>query len=400
MTYKPVTPFRRTVDSRLMEHERAAREPLPAEGVNKWEILRELTHARSRIGVTDRALGVLQALISFHPNTILGGNDHEMIVHPSNVAISERLNGMPASTIRRHIAVLVKAGIVVRRDSPNGKRFARHYGGEKEAFGFDLSPLVLRKTEICAAAEAERAEKEQFARLRRGASLMRRDLAGLVDYGLDARPDQSALWERLSSIAVLAARSLRRKLDTTELEALAAELEQALNAARDILEPETRDMSANDVHSERHIQNSNTQIYDSEPYIENEGRERHPEEPDFDDAQVENVERPLPNVPLTLVLAVCAELKVFYPDKIRHWHQFVQAVEVIRPQMGISPSAWQDAVRVMGPEEAAVVVAAMLERYTEIKSPGGYLRHLTDKAEEGRFSCGPMIMALLRKDAA
>jgi replication initiation protein RepC len=54
----------------------------------------------------------------------------------------------------------------------------------------------------------------------------------------------------------------------------------------------------------------------------------------------------------------------------------------------------------MGPEEAAVVVVAMLDRFAEIRSPGGYLRSLSAKAKLGEFSCGPMIMALMRKEAA
>ncbi len=54
--------------------------------------------------------------------------------------------GMPASTLRRHLAVLVDAGLIVRRDSPNGKRYARknRAGAIELAFGFDLSPLVVR----------------------------------------------------------------------------------------------------------------------------------------------------------------------------------------------------------------------------------------------------------------
>ena len=53
---------------------------------------------------------------------------------------------MPASTLRRLLAVLVEAGLIVRRDSPNGKRYARKgRGGEITlAFGFDLAPLVVR----------------------------------------------------------------------------------------------------------------------------------------------------------------------------------------------------------------------------------------------------------------
>jgi replication initiation protein RepC len=68
--------------------------------------------------------------------------------------------------------------------------------------------------------------------------------------------------------------------------------------------------------------------------------------------------------------------------------------------LGISPSAWQDACVAMGPEEASVVLLAMLERFEEIRSPGGYLRSLTAKAEQGAFSCGPMVMALMRNQAA
>ena len=53
----------------------------------------------------------------------------------------------------------------------------------------------------------------------------------------------------------------------------------------------------------------------------------------------------------------------------------------------------------MGREEAAVVLLAMLERLEDIRSPGGYLRALSSKAALGEFSCGPMIMALLKRAA-
>ena len=51
---------------------------------------------------------------------------------------------------------------------------------------------------------------------------------------------------------------------------------------------------------------------------------------------------------------------------------------------------------VLGAEDAAVVVAAILQRSDAIKSPGGYLRNLTEKARAGEFSLGPVLMALIR----
>ena len=71
------------------------------------------------------------------------------------------------------------------------------------------------------------------------------------------------------------------------------------------------------------------------------------------------------------------------------------AAVVVRSTLGISPSAYQDACEVMGPENAAAAVACILVRAGHINSPGGYLRDLTRKAERGEFSLGPMLMALL-----
>jgi hypothetical protein len=50
----------------------------------------------------------------------------------------------------------------------------------------------------------------------------------------------------------------------------------------------------------------------------------------------------------------------------------------------------------MGDVDAAIVVAAILQRGEAISSAGGYLRALTDKAGAGTFSIGPVLMALLR----
>jgi len=74
--------------------------------------------------VTERALAVLNALLTFPPETALTGED-DLVVFPSNQLLSLRAHGMPASTLRRHLAALVDAGLIIRRDSPNGKRYAR-----------------------------------------------------------------------------------------------------------------------------------------------------------------------------------------------------------------------------------------------------------------------------------
>lgn len=409
MDYTPVTPFRRPVNAAILKHQAAAQQEVPPSGVNKWEALRELGAARVAFGLTDRDLSVLQALVSFHQATILGGNNSELVVHPSNKAICERLNGMPCSTMRRHLANLVQTGFVVRRDSPNGKRYARRYGDEKIAFGFDLAPLAQRFPEVCEAAEAVRAAEERYRRLRSTVSLMRRDLVGLVEYGRSLRPDL-AVWDQASDLAVLTARDLRRKLDFAELQQIEAGLSEALNATRGVIEgDQAEDMSSNDASYEHHYQNSNKDSYDSEPRLEKaQGGEvttnqaEAPVANDQTDKADDTIpkENNLPRIPLGLILAACSEYQTYAEPPVRHWHDLVRVADIIRPMMGISPSAWEEAKRYMGPEEAAVVIVAMLERFGDIRSPGGYLRALSAKAALGEFSCGPMIMALMRKEAA
>jgi len=376
---------------------------VPGKPVNKWELLRELSKAQAAFGVSERDLTVLQGLLSFFPDDALGGNA-EMVVFPSNKAICERLNGMACSTMRRHIARLVDAGLLMRRDSPNGKRYVRKHGEERVAFGFDLSPLYCRSEEVARAAEAVREAEDRARRLREVVSLMRRDLAALAEFGEEIQPGLG-LWDQLRDKAVLTARALRRKLMLEELAAYRAELEGLLDHARNVIDgPETEEMNNNDASFERHHHNSNKESIDLEPALEKGGAAAGA--PDIEtDAPVADVEeadtRRMPKIPLHLVIAGCPSLKTFYQGDIRHWHQLFDAACHVRPAMGISASAWEEAQRFMGPEQASIVVVAMLERFADIRSPGGYLRALTSKAAAGEFSCGPMVMALMsRRNAA
>src|ERR1700758_1919613 len=91
--------------------------------VHKWTVYRAICAAKARLGLTERSLAVLDALLTFHPETALTGED--LIVFPSNEQLSLRAHGMAPATLRRNLATLVDAGVIIRRDSPNGKRYAR-----------------------------------------------------------------------------------------------------------------------------------------------------------------------------------------------------------------------------------------------------------------------------------
>jgi replication initiation protein RepC len=96
-----------------------------------------------------------------------------------------------------------------------------------------------------------------------------------------------------------------------------------------------------------------------------------------------------------MVLKACPDIADYAKGEVSSWRDFLAAAAVVRPMLGISPSAWEEAQAVMSEAAAAVVVACILQRGTAIHSAGGYLRELTRKAEAGQFSVGPMLMALI-----
>ena len=76
---------------------------------------------------------------------------------------------------------------MIRRDSPNGKRYARKgQGGAIEtAFGFDLTPLVARAAEFERLAEEAQAERRALALVRERITLYRRDIAKMIAAGIE-----------------------------------------------------------------------------------------------------------------------------------------------------------------------------------------------------------------------
>jgi replication initiation protein RepC len=146
-------------------------------------------------------------------------------------------------------------------------------------------------------------------------------------------------------------------------------------------------MSVNESPNERRKQNSNPNSpIDLEPSLR-EGRA----------ARAEPNPRPpvVPerNYPLGMVLSACSDIVDYAKGGIANWRDFLATATVVRPMLGISPSAWEEAQMVMGETQAAVVVACLLQRSSTIQSAGGYLRELTRKAGEGEFSLGPILMA-------
>ena len=396
-TRTPTTPFgRRSLKLTHVATQMAASSRAPEKVVHKWKVFHTICAARPRLGVSERALSVLNALLTFHPETALTGED-ELVVFPSNRQLSLRAHGMPASTLRRHLAALVDAGLVIRRDSPNGKRYARRgaSGSVELAFGFDLSPLVARAEEFESLAAEIEVEVRAVKLARERITLCRRDIAKMIATGLDEgvptrRGGQGpADWQEVHVAFRAVVEGIPRTATRAQLETAAEELSQLADDVLNLLETHinSKNLSANESQAERHIQNSNPNPFtDSEPDLQ-EGRAAPSEQ------------KPQPSrvgegtYPLGMVLNACPDIIDYAKSGVSNWRDLLATAAIVRSMLGISPSAWEETQTVMGERQAAIVVACILQRGAAIRSAGGYLRDLTRKAAAGEFSLGPILMA-------
>lgn len=368
-------------------------------GVDKWQLLRALTEAKTAYQLSDRSIVVLEALLSFHPERLLDGS-RPVIVFPSNQQLALRTRGMSPATIRRHLATLVAAGLIFRRDSPNGKRYCRRdaTGAPREMFGFDLAPLVLATDAIQTEADRMRDQERVRQGLRGEVTLHLRDIAKLLQAALNEERagdwhgftiQLEALSGRVSRNATMASLTERRNA----LLRLRAELERAYCETL-----ETEEMGACVHQFEHHIQNpeSDQTIESANEKANHTDRAKTAElvfaESDVLPEQTHQQRRE--TISLPRILNACPQIADYSRNGIGNWSEFMGAVTLVRAMLKISPAGWNTAVAAMGEVQAGIAIAAMLERAEHIRSPGSYLRALAQKAVSGKFAIIPMMRAL------
>lgn len=387
------TPFgRRSMTLALVKSQMRASQIESGKQVEKWKVFRDACDARSLLGLRDRALAVLNALLTFYPDAALS-DESNLIVFPSNAQLTTRANGIAGSTLRENLAQLVEAGLIQRCDSPNGKRYARKGtdGAIETAYGFSLSPLLARSEELALMAKQVAAAQRHLKIVKERITIARRDVRKLISAALE--DGVAGDWGKVEDVYIALMDRLRAAKTSERLEGILEELELLREEVINQLEVQviSGESDINDADIRQHIQNSNTEsIIEFEPSSRNEQGEK----PSPDIAR--KVE-PIKAFPLGMVLRACPEIAMYGPSgSIGSWRDLMVAAIVVRSMLGVSPSAYQDACEVMGAENAAATMAAILERTGHISSAGGYLRDLTEKARRGTFSLGPVLMALLR----
>lgn len=367
-----------------------------ATSINRWELYKQLCVAKSVFGVNDRCLAVLSSLLSFYPENEISAKTG-LVVFPSNRQLSLRAHGMPESTLRRHLGSLIDAGLITRRDSPNGKRYAykTETGKVEEAFGFSFLPLLARAQEIAEAAEKIQAQAKLLKRTREQITLQRRDLAQLFEtmpVEMDATFWAHAYQQFRAIVDGIPRRGSMSDLSAIleQLTALQGHLSNHMISLKEVTE-----MNGNHAQNERHQYESHSEslyIEENELFV------------DLKDTAYTLAQNNLRKkkalissqhsiLSLETVLRTCPDIRDYASGHVASWRDLIDASRIVAKFLGIAQTAYQDATAYMGQENASAIIAWLLQRSSRIRSVGGYLRYLTQQARLGSLSVQHLLLS-------
>jgi replication initiation protein RepC len=312
-----------------------------------------------------------------------------LLVWPSNDYLVGR-TALTDRAIRKSIRKLVDLGLIVPKDSPNGKRYAvKDLAGEIiDAFGFDLTPIYARRGEwatlLIEQKQLRQAQKQAFDEVTICRRATEEALSALAEHYPDL--DRSTLEGDL--------KALRAKTPVRSKASLPAGLLDEWSLLRSRAEQAFLD-AGNGGMSFRHNNNNNGSP--SEPC--NKGFPKKAE-------AVRQSEQAPEHLSPELILEACPAIGD-YGQPVEDLADIVSAGRYLRASLGANESAWAEAVEGIGTVRAAIAVLYTLQLYEDdlaknggesrIKNPGGYYRALVRMVKAGKINLGVELLALRRR---
>jgi len=313
--------------------------------------LQVIEDIREPLGLKSTSISLLRAMISFiKGDHITATRVDGHICFASNAALAKRTH-VSVQTVERHITKLVSLGLLSRRSSANGKRWARRdtSGRIVLATGLSLMPLSARNAEFIQLNQTHQEQLTNLSILRDKCTIA---LASLKTY-LPARPDLEALYN--------AARNLLRRRAPEE--ALTALLTNITTQVQDVTGDRTDNLRDTDPKNEGH----------KEPHLNQSVKEE-------DSFRVkvgpDEMERAYPRL--------CAELRT-----ARNQTDCEHRMTDIANHLHLG-NLWFD-IKKLGPARTFMTLGYLLERIESIEKPRGYAFHLLQGLSSGTMAWDTLL---------
>jgi replication initiation protein RepC len=378
-------------------------EGLPA-SVSKGQALAALKQAAQPLGISPRLRDTIDVLFAFSaPQDWQPGA--RPIVWPSNRKLETTL-GLGRRQVQNVLNALIRANLITPIDSPTGRRWGyrdANTGKIVEAYGFDLSPIAQRYEEFLALAQRAAAAERERAALRRRLTIARKAIQQIAETAIEHQlTDRN--WRYWLAEALTLVLMIGDDLPLEGLQAAILEIEQrrtegeaTLRAAFDSVQSAPAgaiECTPITTTNQPEADNSATRNLDSENTRSGQGDSSTPPDP----VSPECSHQSLPAVTPKLILTVSPELRPYIFTASPGWADIVEAANGLRRQLGISRPAWIDACQAMGRYQAATAIAVIAAKGETIRSPGGYLRGMIGRAQNGELHLNNSLWGLARRE--
>lgn len=410
------------------------------EDADRYELLKLVKRVGSYAGFTSRMIQLLEYYIIFTKDCDWKAGGRPIVYQAlSKTALDF---GVSERQIQKLENALSSLGAITWNDSGNHRRYGsrdKETGEIIYAYGVDLSPLASMRS-ILLKKEAEKRQLDNaWMETKRQISWYRCQTRSMIAELRDHEADMQIIIEaeaRYEAIAI----SIRTYMSLTDLKALQSahkELYDGLSTALNDLSPAVKhsvlflNSTSTDEQTFAHIDNTNNNKFDksnnsslvginasersvadpsvASPHDSALGKNSNGDGSDVDqDKQLWKAEirEELGRISWKQVLNACSDrFKEQFPlhENPLSWSDIVEAAAAMLPILGISKSAWWEACSTLGRHGAAICIMIIDQKCQSenkderIRNPGGYLREMTARAQEGELNLHGSVFGLLKR---
>lgn len=378
--------------------------------IRRVDALQLAKRAAAAMGLKAAKIAMIDKLFGYSPAGDWESKDASPIVWPSNDALARQL-GLSVSTTRHHLWGLAAAGPIAHASHPTFQRrgVRDKHGNIVEAFGIDLSPIIMRHDELLEIALAYEHEGLERRSLSYRRTQLRREIeAILVAVRQDGHLGNWHLFQaRLDRLRetvpdhlehfrqiVDALADLRDEVeDAYEKASSRSYLDTAVTIYRQ--EPTTAHLSSENCSPGGPISGC---AGPAEAPCSTSGRKiSQPRRAAAVDPSPSTIrDDDIGQVSLDLVRSACPALEKHLPKVFDSWAGLRQSGRALCASADINSQVWSEAETYLGPDSAIAALAVTMQRADDglVASPGAYFRTLVQRGRKGQLRISRSLFAL------
>lgn len=383
--------------------------------IKRLNALQIAKRAAAAMGLKAAKIAMIDKLFGFSPAADWESLEANPVVWPSNDALARQL-GLSVSTARHHLRGLAAAGLIAHTSHPTYQRRGVRDGQGHivEAFGIDLSPIIVRYDELLEIALAYEQEGRERRELSCQRTRLRREIESV--FAAARRDGIAGDWQafqarldRLRETAPADCEAFRGLIEG--LSALRDEVEAAFSDASERSNLDTavtkfRQVQTTAESSSRRSSPapaplghpaSNHRPQRRELTSPSERRSRGCGQASANQSNgVGSGADEITHVSLALVRTACPALAAHVPQVFDSWTELCQSGRRLCAAAAINPQVWTEAETHLGPDTAIAALAVTVQRAEDghISCPGAYLRTLIQRGRKGQLRISRSLFAL------